>query len=227
MSLSKIVEKVVDEKVQLGDMFTAHDVTLEVRNRGHRASHGDVRDFVHDYYNRGGLGIAYTRINITVPGGGTPFLYYRTVDDPANYKDIRGASTLTPVVNSSIVSVPSSQVVIPPALLNGNTPVNVKKSAKPGLSKFRPVDNRGTLSIPTKIIRQLFTVGQKVFAVANSDGVNIVADQPANSTVFGKYTVDAHTQVRITQSLLNRAGIGGTEYDVEQGVDRVVVKLAK
>lgn len=229
MSLSKIVETVVDEKVQLGYMFTAHDITLEVRSRGHRASHGDVRDYVHDYYNRGGFGIAYTRTNISVPGGGSPYLYYRTVDDPANYKEVRGTST-TPIVNSSIVSMPSSQVVIPPSLLNGgqtNVPVNVKKSAKPGLSKSRPVDKRGTLSIPTQFIRQLFIAGQKVFAVANTDGVNIVADQPTNNTVFGKYTVDKNTQVRITQSLLHRAGIGGSEYDIEHDLNKVVVKLAK
>jgi plasmid stability protein len=87
-SLISIIEAVVDEKVKAGEMFTAHDVTLEVRKRGHRADHNEVRDAVHDYYARGGLGVAYTRTNISVPGG-QPLLYHRTVDDPSTYLNIR------------------------------------------------------------------------------------------------------------------------------------------
>jgi len=88
-NLVPVVEAVVDEKVQAGEMFTAHDITLEVRNRGHQAGHNEVRDAVHDYYGRGGLGVAYTRTNISVPGG-QPLLYHRSVDDPSTYGNIRG-----------------------------------------------------------------------------------------------------------------------------------------
>ena len=49
MSLSPVAETVVNEWVQAGEMFTAHDVTLEVRNRGHKAGHGEIKDAVHDY----------------------------------------------------------------------------------------------------------------------------------------------------------------------------------
>lgn len=91
-SLILVVEAVVDEKVQAGAMFTAHDITLEVRNRGHSAGHNEVRDAVHDYYGRGGLGVAYTRTNISLPGG-QPFLYHRGTDDPATYSNIRGGGT--------------------------------------------------------------------------------------------------------------------------------------
>jgi len=72
-SLVPVIETVVDEKVQAGELFTAHDVTIEVRSRGHRTGHGEVRDAVHDYYGRGGLGVAYTRTNISVLGG-NPYL---------------------------------------------------------------------------------------------------------------------------------------------------------
>jgi hypothetical protein len=94
-SLVSVVETVVNEKVQNNELFTAHDVTLEVRNRGHRAGHNEVRDAVHDYYSRGGLGVAYARTNITVPGG-NPYLYHRIVDDPLNYQNVRGGTVSVP-----------------------------------------------------------------------------------------------------------------------------------
>jgi hypothetical protein len=90
------------------------------------------------------------------------------------------------------------------------------------------VDGRGALSIPSPIIRKVgFKAGQKVWAVASAGSVDIVSTQPSNTTVYGKYTVDNHDQVRLTQSLLQRAGLGGKKYDVEQEADKVVVKLSK
>ena len=104
-----VVEQVCDEQVHNGGMFTAHDITLEVRNRGHRVGHHEVRDAVHDYFARGGLGVAYTRTTISVPAGGTPFLYHRTADDPAAYANIRGVGLVpNPSVNTISVPPPSS-----------------------------------------------------------------------------------------------------------------------
>lgn len=104
-----VVEQVCNDQVQNGGMFTAHDITLEVRNRGHRVGHNEVRDAVHDYYTRGGLGIAYTRTSITVPAGGTPFLYHRTVDDASTYGNIRGQGMIpNPSVHNIAVPPPSA-----------------------------------------------------------------------------------------------------------------------
>lgn len=259
-SLIQVVETVVDEKVQAGELFTAHDVTLEVRVRGHRAGHGEVRDAVHDYYGRGGLGVAYSRSNIPVPGG-NPYLYHRGVDDPSTYQNIRGGTVNVP--SPATIPIPpvgqidddddddddGHSVTIPANLLNGLSTQNysvagiavsgtnvtgharnsaTRTSNKPGNTKARTVDGRGTLSIPAPIIRQLgFKPRQKVYAVAATNGVDIISTQPPASAVYGTYTVDDHEQVRLTQALLQRAGIAGKQYDVEQVNDKVVVKLSK
>jgi len=264
-SLIPVVETVVDEKVQAGELFTAHDVTLEVRQRGHRAGHGEVRDAVHDYYGRGGLGVAYSRTIISVPGG-NPYLYHRGADDPSVYQNIRGGGNISvPNPNPATISVPpfgqsgdgdddgdddgdGQAVNIPSNLLGSlsSVPQNsvagiavsgvngharnsaTRTSNKPGNTKARTVDGRGTLSIPAPIIRQLgFKPRQKVYAVAATNGVDIVATQPPASAVYGTYTVDDHEQVRLTQALLQRAGIAGKQYDVEQLNNKVVVKLSK
>ena len=241
MSLISVVEDVVEEKVRAGELFTAHDITLEVRSRGHRASHGQVRDAVHDYYNRGGLGLAYVRTNITVPGG-NPYLYHRGADDPSVYQNVRGNNSVSPSVqddddddddddndNNVPIAIPANLF----ANLNSSQKTSHVRNKsrvanKPGIIKNRSVDGRGSLSIPSPIIRQLgFKPHQKVYAVASFHGVDVRSTEPPHSTVYGKYTVDSHQQVRLTQSLLKRAGIAGTQYDVEQLADSVVVKLSK
>lgn len=257
-SLVQVVETVVDEKVQAGELFTAHDVTLELRKRGHRAGHDEVRNAVHDYYGRGKLGVAYSRTILSVPGG-NPYLYHRGADDPSTYQNIRGGGNVN-VTNPATIPVPppgqsgdddddddgaGQAVTIPASLLGSLTTVpqnsvtgssvngHARNSAtrvsnKPGNTKARTVDGRGTLSIPAPIIRQLgFKPRQKVYAVAATNGVDIVATQPPASSVYGTYTVDDHEQVRLTQSLLERAGIAGQQYDVEQSSNKVVVKLSK
>ena len=241
--LSPVVETIVDEKVQIGEMFTAHDVTLEVRVRGHRCGHGDVRDAVHDYYNRGGMGVGYARTNIPVAGRLTPYLYHRTVDDPSTYQNVRAGQISQSTPNlSATPNVPDNQVVKIPANLLTNvnqvmnsqnhTPNIARSHNKPGMTLARVVDSRQTLSIPSNIVRDVgFHTGQKVFAVAGVNCVNIVNSQPIPSTsVFCKYTVDCHDQIRLTQSFLARAGIGGVKYDISDSYDvavgnKVVVKL--
>lgn len=258
VGLAPVVETVVDEKVQKGELFTAHDVTVDVRQRGHRAGHTEVRDSVHDYYQRGGMGVGYSRTNITVPGGYTPYLYHRSADDPASYSNIRGAGvTSTPSGNQQTIAVPSpssqtdddddddgpSVVTIPSSLIASVspgfvvTPINGSNNGsngrhssnnKPGVTSARGVDGRQTLSLPSPVIRKVgFHAGQKVYAVASTDGVDVVSALPPSSAVYGKYTVDRNDQVRLTQSLLKRAGIGGTKYDVEDAGNKVVVKLHK
>lgn len=119
MSISVLVESMIDGKVQSNELFTAHDITLELRNQGQKVSHSDVRDAVHDYYNRGGMGIGYTRTSISVPDKNhisfkSAFLYHRHADSFASYKNIRGAAVMP---NNAAASVPD-----PVSDLSINTP---------------------------------------------------------------------------------------------------------
>lgn len=263
-SLIPVVEQVVNEKVQGGEMFTAHDVTLEVRGRGHRAGHAEIRSAVHDYFNRGGMGVAYTRSTITVPGG-TPFLYHRLVDDPSNFANIRGLNTNVPTSATITVPPPSavtndddeddddeddgdglaSAVALPPNLLGNlsvagiatQPPNTVQKGAskpavnKPGQVNGRQVDDRGTLSIPTNLVRGAgLRTYQKVYAFSNGSGTLVIdSSKPANpdSYVIHEYTVDSHDQVRVTQTCLQDAGIGGKAYNLELNANsQILVKAA-
>ena len=244
-NLIPVVEAVVNEKVQADEMFTAHDVTIEVRGRGHRAGHTEIRQAVHDYYQRGGMGVAYTRSTITVPGG-TPFLYHRLVDDPSTFANVRGLNTTVPT--SATITVPpvsndgddgddadadaddgSGNSIQLPSNLLGNLSLGVavqptsqvhsssRGANKPGQVNARKVDGRDTLSIPSNLVRAVgFKSQQKVYAFRNVSGDGLIVD--SNKPVDGvvhEYTVDLHDQVRVTQKCLEDAGIGGTNYNLE------------
>lgn len=260
-AIQPVIESVVDSKVQNGEMFTAHDITLETRTRGHRAGHNEVRDAVHDYYSRGGMGVAYTRTSITVPLGGTPFLYHRSVDDPANYQNIRGQGQV-PTPSTSTIAVPApssitatdgddgdddddgSLVAVPAGMLSGLSPGFAMPLPMPqvagvaiasrkartgndnaGVVVGRTVDGRQTLSVPTTLIISAgFKPKQGVWVYPVGNTVEVSSSPPHGVEKPSKYTVDSHGQVRITQYILKRAGIGGTKYDLTAEKSKIVVK---
>lgn len=230
--IGPVVEAIVTDYVQKGNMFTAHDVTLETRQKGHRLNHNEVRDTVHDYYSRGGMGVAYTRSVISVPAGGQPFLYHRTADDPATYGNIRGQG-MVPNASTATIAVP------PPSSIPVNTddddddedddePVAVpaglavkrhkSRSANKNKTVDRAVDSRESLSIPKAMVHTSgFKPGDKVYASGKDDNgtwVMEITSFPTSANVCKKYTVDKNGQIRITQSALKRANIGGSTYDV-------------
>lgn len=231
MSVSKLAETVVDEKVQNGEMFTAHDVTLEVRSRGHKVNHEEIRDAVHDYHSRGGMGVAYIRTVIQTPKG-NPWLYHRSVDDPNSYGNIRTSNQQVTIPthnnngsdNNTVISAPVN-VLSSVAALFGKKPTPRQNAST---LSARKTDARKTLSIPSPLVRGAnFKIAQQVYAVASSDGLDIVAQAPPSGAVYSSYTVDRNSQVRITQATLRRAGIAGTEFDVEGDSSSVKVKLHK
>lgn len=226
--VNAVVEAIVAEKVQQNEMFTAHDITLEARNRGHRVGHQDVKTIVHDYYNRGNMGIAYERSTISVPLGGTPFLYHRSVDDPTTYQNIRGQGQV-PNPTTQTITIPNLLSTISSVVDNGIQ--NVSPFSPFSTSTGDNTDNIGrkpdarqTLSIPANLLRQAgFTPNQQVYVTAVNNTLEISSVQQANSHT---YTVDKGNQVRIVQSVLVEAGIGGIgeTYDCSLESGKVVVK---
>lgn len=212
--MNPVIDQVIKDKIQNNELFTAHDITLEVRNRGHRVKHDEVKNIVHDFYNRGLMGVAYGKTNISVPNG-NPILYYPLNSDPNSYSNIRNQSQV-PIVsnNSSTISIPTF-----------NSPVNlVVKKNKPGQRIKRFVDRRQTLSIPCDIVKKAgFLAGQKVYVINLNNKVKIT-DKPVSNRSF---TVDNKNQIRITQSTLNHYGLGGQFYDIQNSQDSILVELSK
>lgn len=101
----KLVEDIVQERVQANVMFTAFDITTEARRRGGNARHGEVRDLVHEIFQTGRMGSAYNRSTIDVGAPTRPFLYHHFNIDPATYQ-APGAAPSTPNPSSPTPTPP-------------------------------------------------------------------------------------------------------------------------
>lgn len=82
----KLIDDIVQQKVQAGESFTAYDVTIIARQRGGNVRHNDARDLVHEYYESGRMGAAYARTQIDVGAPVRPWLYHPFSVDPQSYR---------------------------------------------------------------------------------------------------------------------------------------------
>ena len=117
-----VIEAVIQEKISKKESFTAHDITQEVRNRGHRVTHDEVRTEVHSYYDRG-LMKDYDRMRESYPDrkGGSyvhPWCYQPTQHPSVVSKSVQ-TPTSTQVVDAALSDFGGNIIQIPKDLLNG------------------------------------------------------------------------------------------------------------
>jgi retron-type reverse transcriptase len=98
----QMIEALALERVKAGEMFTAFDITLAVRKIGGSVRHHEVREVVHELYEQGRMGAAYTRSLIDVGSPTKPYLYHRYSDDPSGY---RTPATPTPTATPPVPGV--------------------------------------------------------------------------------------------------------------------------
>lgn len=83
-----VTRAVLEDFVEQGFMFTALDVSNEVKARLDNVRHREISPLVRELFDKGALGGAYTRTLIDVLAGGhtvQAYLYYDEDDDPEDY----------------------------------------------------------------------------------------------------------------------------------------------
>ena len=145
----QLIDQIVQEKVQAGEMFTAYDVTLEARRRGGNVRHNDVRDLVHELFEQGRLGAGYNRSLIDVGAPSRPFLYHRFSDDPRNY---RSPSTGAPAAVQQPPAAPKQGFVrhLVGKLLGGAAAAPPRASSGPGPGRPAPSGRDSAAAPPRK-----------------------------------------------------------------------------
>jgi hypothetical protein len=79
------VVAIIKEFVDSNRLFTAFDITKEIRKRGVIVRHSDLKKIVHQTYINNGMP-NYDRTNISIDNiSGTPFLYHPVGIDPNDY----------------------------------------------------------------------------------------------------------------------------------------------
>jgi hypothetical protein len=70
-------------------MFTAYDITCQVRDEGARVLHDEVRRVVHDLYETNKMEIAYERTLTEIGGArGPAYVYHHYTADPTTYRSV-------------------------------------------------------------------------------------------------------------------------------------------
>jgi retron-type reverse transcriptase len=82
----KLIQLIIQDKVSRGEMFTAFDISKELSRQGSGARHRDLKDIVHQTFERGEMGPQYTRTTIDVGAPTRPYLYFRKGDNPRRYR---------------------------------------------------------------------------------------------------------------------------------------------
>lgn len=196
MSIQNLIENLVNNKVKNQELFTAFDITHEARKlRTDKVMHNEVRDIVHDMFMNNRMP-SYTRELGSFPNLVTqPWVYHHVNNDILDYGNT--------VVNPS-PSVPSF-----------TTPATSDDSY--------PVDARGTLCIPKKMVESLgCKAGDQIFVYVNAN--SLILKKFGDSTFCTSYTVDKNVNVRVTQSALAAAGLAGNRFTIEVDNDFIKVK---
>lgn len=226
MSHKFIIESILDAKINGLELFTAYDITLSARDKGHRVKHDEVRPIVHAYHDSDQKFSAdYTKTLINVTNTETSWLYHPV-----------GADINTYLSKLNVNQQPQQVVLSPGGGLIGNfqpiaipnfnsAPVvqTTQKVQQAGVLKSRIVDGRGSLSIPAQLVRQAgFITGQKVFARGEND--KVVVSSVAQTSK--KYTVNRSCQIRITQPFLSKCGLKGQKYDIDFQNGEILISLS-
>lgn len=116
-SLEDVVSVVIDNFMQQSALFTALDVTNEVKKTMPFARHTEIRDIVRELYNTTIQNGDYTRTNITVTlmnGRTRDAFLYHPLSDSWDLDTKYDAQKRTQVAATSMASITTPPIALPP-----------------------------------------------------------------------------------------------------------------
>lgn len=224
-----LIDDVVGEWTDQSRAFTAFEVSLEVQKRGSKERHRDMRQTIHDAMQN------YIRNAVASNGEVDDYkqtegvhvgdengqrleaiLYHPSHYDVSRYVPLpRLANRNTSIADPTRLAAPVPSITVVNA---------IAAPAKPGVKE---VDKRSTLLIPCQLLKDANIKPSEKVYVCTDKGLVVVTTDPGARVTIGEYTVDSHNNVRITQHVLAKAGIAGTQYTVvSSGVNEVGISLA-
>ncbi len=211
MYVDEIID-VVNDFVDDTKMFTAWDVTVELRKQSkNRIQHFEVKKEVHRIFDQGNM-FGYNRALANLPNIALqPWIYHPLNADPNMY--MGNVVAITPASTPVVPSTCSISMTTPPK------------------NDYHYYGASNRLCIPNKLIRQLgLRKGHEVLLLrplTSNDEVVIKPKRwfiPNGSSPVAVYTVDKHDNVRIPRSTLNKAGLVASAFEISGDVYSVKIK---
>ena len=212
------IEEVVTEFTNADKMFTAWDVTMEVRKRSKdRVQHFEVKKEVHRMFDQGGM-CSYNRTLANLPNiNPQPWIYHPLGFDPSLYNG--KPSVVTPATPVALPA-PNSMTALDDGV----------DTAADGTTVYK-FDSTDRLCVPNRLVRQL---GLKngdyvtVFCdVSPSNEVKLVSKSqnlPQGASPVADYVVDRYDNVRMGRATFAKLGISAVAFEIEGDSNEIKVK---
>jgi hypothetical protein len=231
-----LLDLVLTELSGGGEMFTAWDITSRAKKQGATQFHRDMKDFVHEKFDDGSLGVLdYTRTLVPTPTGDA-WLYHKVgadiqpyIDhinsqpapsvppfgfDPAQYAAQTPAATAA--TQASMTAVAAAPVTV------------ASMTAVQPSQKRQAIDSDGRLPVYADTLGEIGAKPLGTVMVFTQPGVGLYIQNPDNTGTKPNhvYTVNKDGRVRLNPSVLAdfKSPTGTYTVAVENG--KVVVKAA-
>lgn len=214
------IENVVSEFLAAEKMFTAWDVTMEVRKRSKdRVQHFEVKKEVHKIFDQGNMsGYSRTLANLQNVNP-QPWIYHLSTDDPSIYD---GKPT-APTVVVTAIAPPISSI----SNVDDNSVVDIAADGS-AVYKFDTTDR---LCVPNKLVREIgLKAGDEIEITAadlSSFFVQPKGSAPAAPSVVANYVVDRYDNVRVSRATLGKLGISGVAFEIFREGSSNSIKVKK
>jgi len=224
------IQTVVNQKVDADELFTAWDVSLEVQKWAKQAGeqperHRQMKSVIHHAMEQFVSSNVYQQTLQDVGAPAQAIVYHPFGVDPTNYqpreRNDRNVNAMTPQTTNT-ATVTSATVD------NSNDNDNDLSN-----NSGRHGDKRGTLTVPCYLLRAAGFNPRDTAYIYNEvddNGSNVLVvsrNLSSGRTAIGTYTVDDHTNVRVTSFQLDASGVRedeSTTYDFDGHKEKVYIK---
>lgn len=214
-SVQEQINEIVAEWIREGKMFTAFEVSLEVKRRGVHERHRNMREHTHEAIFH--LGIQrgdYSRTLMDVGAPEQAWVYHTIASNPYEY---------VPLDRTGMETVPAHArprgVRNPVRLSAMSSPFAIPQGAY-------GTDQRGRLCIPVNLLTAIGAdAGERVNVLcdpANEQALLTRASVGDASNSDTSYAVEGDGNVRMTQGTLEKAGLDGLQCYKIEGNDTVI-----
>lgn len=211
--IQDVIEKFVDEQ----RMFTAFDVTCEIRDivgRGTNVSHNNIKNDIHKEMAQH-LDGDWQKTLQDVGAPVAAFIYYHFMSDPTTYQPRSRGAAPTVSNNQSVVVTDTN---------DSDTDSDADSSSNFGVFML---DGRSRLLVPTSFMQKLgAAAGEEVKVYKELDYV-LISKEDQQLRELASLKVDKHGYLYISPKILGEGDLGDAQvFDVDFTDEGVEVKKA-
>lgn len=216
-ALQSKIQRVCDHWLTEGRMFTAFEVSLEVKNQGVRERHRNMKASIHEILAKTGSGLQYSRTLMDVGAPAQAWVYHKLSDNPYTYIPLDRSGFGDEAKSAGKTSSTGSDAQpAPVATLRNPRPLQAN-AASPASNRdgVFGLDSAGRLKVPASLLSQIRLMTGDVVNVY-CDELNLCIQLRRPSSLYTEpprhtLTVDGQGCVTLSHSMLKDAELDGLQ----------------